>query len=162
MTAAAPLTPAWPRTPGQRRLLGALTVWPLFYMVLFMGCWVLFMVLGFAFFGFSVVEPATAGAAAGDAAPQMGALDAAGILVPLLLFPLLSLADLFTMVLTVGLMLFFCKHAFQNPSLKGEDRILVFLGLLFLGVVGGFTWYWRCYLREPQGPVAVASKAAPA
>ena len=162
MTAAAPTTRAWPRTPGQRRLLGALTVWPLLYMVLFMGSFFLFFFLDFALFGVSALAGAASDASAGDAAPQMGALDTALFLVPFLLFPLLFVAHLFTMVLIIGLKVFFCKHAFQNPALKGDDRILIFLGLLFLGVVGGFTWYWRCYLRAPQGPVAVASEAAPA
>lgn len=159
MTAAAAPTPAWPRTPGQRKLLGALTVWPLLYMVLFMSSFFLFFFLDFALFGVS----ALAAAAAGDAAPQLGGLDAALFLVPLLLLPLFFVAHLFTMVLIIGLKVFFCRHAFQNPALKSDDRTLIFLGLLFLGVVGGFTWYWHRYLREPQvaAALAVAPEAAP-
>lgn len=96
------------------RMLGAATVWPIAYMFIFMIFWL------FSFFSMQ----------SGMEGLMMGAM--------MVIFPLHAL----TMLMTMGLWIFYIIHTVKNTNLSDNDRII----WVILNVMGGFmawpAYYW--------------------
>lgn len=158
----------WPRNQRQRTFLGALTVWPVVYMVLFFVVTAGTMLLGMGGSGLLVLAGAAAegSAGAGSAGPGaagpvggiLAVLGAIVMVLPFLLFPVLFLLHGLTILLMLGLTAWFGHHVYQNRSIPENDRIVMMLGVLFLGAIGGWTWYWYHHIRvTPQTGDSVAA-----
>ena len=110
-----------------RIALAALTAWPLAYMAIFMGT-VLRFALG-------------AMAQAPGSAPPQG---------PPTWFGLLFVAHLGTMLVALGLTIFYVVHAYRSPRVPETRRVL----WVVLNILGGFVGqlaYWYLFIwREPE------------
>lgn len=106
-------------------LIGALTVWPCLYLLLFL-----------AVFAFMFLSLGRAGLAPSPAEIQQG-------------FAVLFILHFATMVLVLGLMAFYIVHLFQAASVP-QDRKVLWAVILFLGNVVAMPVYWYMHVwRDP-------------
>jgi hypothetical protein len=122
-------------------VLGAATIWPLVYMLCFMG-FIMSM-----FFVFSQ-----------DAATQAGSPHATGPgPVAVNWFFGLFAAHMLTMLVTLGLMIFYIVDVFGNTRFPRDQRVLWLLVILLGGPIGmPIYWYlniWRDPVASPQHPI---------
>jgi hypothetical protein len=66
-------------------------------------------------------------------------------------FGLLFGLHLFTIILSMVLLVFFCVDAFNNPRVR-EDHRVMWLLLLVLGSVIAMPVYWWLHIRADPGP----------
>lgn len=112
-------------------LLAAATVWPFLYMILFM------------LFIFSFIFMARGGRPGGGASPDLF----------LLIFPLHFL----TMLVIMGLMVFYIVDVFRNERVE-KDKKALWAVVLFMGSMFAMPVYWYLYIwREEKGPHAPGS-----
>ena len=108
-------------------LLAAATVWPFFYMLLFLG----FMMLMFL----------TASNGPGDGGP--------GLLF-MLIFPL----HILTMLLMMGLTVFYIVNVFRNERVVKDMKVL-WAVVIFIGSIIAMPIYWYLYIwRDPETPAS--------
>ena len=98
---------------GLKLLLGAVTIWLPFYLLLFMG-----VAFYSAFSGSS--EPSVIWA----------------VIIPL---------HLLTMLLTIGLMIFYVVNVFRNEQVKKDAKVL-WAVVLFMGGIIAMPVYWYLYI----------------
>jgi hypothetical protein len=109
--------------------LGAATVWPLLYMIIF------FVSVFALMFAFSAGEPAPA--------------DHVGP--PVWFFGLFALHFL-TMLWVLGLTAFYIVNVFRNERVE-KDKKALWAVVLFLGSIFAMPAYWYLYIwREPDAP----------
>ena len=112
-------------------VLAALTIWPLVYMLLFMG---VFVIAAFTIF---------------QQAQQHQPGPAPGFL------PYIFIPHILTMLLMFALMAFYIVHVFKNPALK-DDRRVLWAVVLFMGLPFSAPVYWWLFIWRPlRGPVTV-------
>ena len=108
------------------------TIWPLFYMVLFFAS------------AFGSVS-ASGGA---DVMPIFGT------------FENMMVLHLATMAVMLLLMIFYIVHAFKNPALASDKRLLwvivLFFGSLIAGIIYWFHYVWRQPPALPDQPQGAA------
>ena len=155
----------WPRTRTQKKLLGALTVWPPVYIILFMVFIFGSMLVSFGGVGLLGVAGAASGGLEGGSPPELGTgggllAGLAGFLfmLPFILFPLVFVLHGLTMLLIFGLLGYFCHHVYNNRSLPDNDRLMMFMVVLFLGGMGGFTWYWYQHIWQEGADAPPAAR----
>jgi hypothetical protein len=69
-------------------------------------------------------------------------------------FPVLILAHFCTMIIMIGLLVFYIVHVFKNPALAGDKRTLWAVVLFFGGIVA-MPVYWFLYVwRIPDVAVS--------
>lgn len=121
-------------TRGQVLAVGALTLWPAVYVVLFIAS--VFGLIAFA----GVQAGTTPGADPGAALPV-------GVVV-------LFAAHCLTLTLAVALVVFYVVHAARSPALDSQARV-VWIVVLLLGGMLAMGVYWYLQLWRPlQGPRA--------
>jgi len=107
-------------------IIGIITLWPIIYMVLFMGSIFLAMATGFN----------------QQQAPHF--------------FPYLMVAHLGTMLIMFGLLAFYIVHVFKNPSFKDDRRVLWAIVIFMGGPVGAPVYWWlHIWPRPPADNAAV-------
>lgn len=109
-------------------LLGALTLWPMLYIGLFVVVWLA------AFASMSSGSPAAAD----------GMLVMWAVIAPL---------HILTMVLTFGLIAFYITHLVQNEALGDTQKVLWALVVLMGAPIGPILYYW---MNVRNTPTAVA------
>jgi hypothetical protein len=115
-----------------RTLLGALTLWPLLYLVFF------FIVVGIA-----TIQ--------GDGDP-----DDAGFLIP---FGVLMGLHIGTMLLIIALMIVYIRDAYSNPRVDDNKRTFWAI-VLFMGNMIAMPIYWWVYLRREPDRSAIHSDSS--
>lgn len=119
----------------KRRLLGALTLWPPLYLVLFLV----------------VILIATV---QGDGDP-----DDAGFLIP---FSVLMGLHIGTMLLIIALLIVYIRDAYSNPRIDDNKRTFWAI-VLFMGNMIAMPIYWWVYLRrEPDRLATQPDSSTPA
>lgn len=109
-------------------LIGIATFWPPLYMALFISS---------TFVGMDASQ--------GHEMPIFGA------------FPTMMVFHLLTMLAMLGLTVFYVVHAFKNPALTSDKRILWVLVLILGSFIGGAV-YWVLYIW--RSPTASTCRAA--
>ena len=118
-------------TKTTKLLIGAATVWPPIYMLVFMAFMLLTMLSTFA-------TPRTGGA------PLGFPVAFAGIFV----------LHLFTMLEIIGLLVFYIVNVFRNPNVVG-DRKALWAIVLFLGGFIAMPIYWYLYIWRDMKPTTL-------
>ncbi|MEL6345668.1 MAG: hypothetical protein AAFV53_21345 [Myxococcota bacterium] len=105
---------------SQKVALGLLTHWPILYMVVFVSFWLA------SFFAMQ---------SGGDAIVGMMAV----------IFPLHAL----TMLVTMGLWLFYIVHTVQNTRLTDNDRLVWIIVHATVGMIGWIAYFWMRIVPAP-------------
>jgi hypothetical protein len=69
------------------------------------------------------------------------------------LFPAFFVVHIVTMLVTIGLLVFYIVHLFKNEQLSGDRRVLWAI-VLFMGHVIAFPVYWYLYIWKSSAPAA--------
>jgi hypothetical protein len=103
-------------------VIGLFTIWPVFYLLLFMAF--------FVFMAFTIFQHAP------HQQPDPG------------FFPCIVIPHVGTMLLMVALMAFYIMHVFKNPALK-DDRRVLWAVVLFMGLPFSAPIYWWLFIWRP-------------
>ena len=122
-------------TKTTKLLIGAATVWPLIYMLVFMAFMLLTMVT-------TIANPRTGGP------PPGFPVAFAGIFV----------LHLFTMLEIMGLLVFYIVNVFRNPNVVG-DRKALWAIVLFMGGFIAMPIYWYLYIWRDVKPTTLPAGA---
>ena len=114
-------------------LVGLVILWPFVYMVLFFA----------SFFGEAT------GHGQPDSMPIFGTFEA------------MMTLHLATMALMMGLLVFYVVHAFKNPQLASDKRLLWVVVLFFGSFIAGLVYWWfYVWPTSKQSPPGGSSELA--
>ncbi|MFN7941080.1 MAG: hypothetical protein U0X73_05750 [Thermoanaerobaculia bacterium] len=72
-------------------------------------------------------------------------------------FETMIIFHLLTMLLGLGLVIFYVVHAFKNPDLASDKRILWVL-IIFMGSVFGMAAYWYVHIWQPSSASSAGTR----